>query len=83
MLQNIQYGGGPSVYAYSGSTTTSTNNAMFHVFASQMSGYDSRREKNDSRVSEGKVKKSDEEHEDFLRECYQREYRENNLIRWK
>ena len=82
MLQSIQYNSGPPTYVYS-NNTSGTNSAFFHVYASQMSGHDPRRESPNIKTTVKKREKTTEENEEYLRECYQKEYRERNLIGWK
>ncbi len=82
MLQSIQYGIGPPTYIYSNKAAT-FGNGFFHVYASQMSGHDPRRENPNVREVEKKRGKSKKEREEFLCECYEKEFKENNLIRWK
>lgn len=82
MLQSIQYGSGPPTYIYS-NNATGASYGFFQVFATQMGGYDSRRENQDVRTNPQKREKTKEEQEEYVRECYQREYRERQLIGWK
>ena len=82
MLQSIQYGSGPPTYIYS-NNATSTSNGFFHVYASQMAGYDSRRENPNVKTMPKKMEKSKEKRDEYIRECYEKEYKENNLIGWK
>lgn len=82
MLQSIQYGSGPPTYIYS-NNTTGVNSGFFHVFASQMGGYDSRRENQDVKGNYQKRQRTNEEQEEYLRECYQKEYKERQLLPWK
>lgn len=81
MLQSIQYGSGPPTYIYS-NNATGASSGFFHVFATQMGGYDSRRENHDVRTNTHKREKTQEEQEEYVRECYQREYRERQLPKW-
>ncbi|MBQ8625820.1 MAG: hypothetical protein IJ419_06650 [Agathobacter sp.] len=82
MLQSIQYGSGPPTYIYS-NNVTGMSNGFFHVYASQMSGHDPRRENPNIKSSYKKRENNKEEHADYIRECYEKEYRENHLIGWK
>ncbi len=94
MLNNVQYGGAPSVYAYSGNTANATDNA-FHVFASCMNGYDSRREKNGLKVEDSAVRKtvrkseledsedSQDTKEEAIQEYYHMGYGKRESFLWK
>ena len=82
MLQSIQYSGGPPTYIYS-NNPTGTSEGFFHVYASQMAGHDPRREEKHVQSSTKKREKTKEEKEQYLRDSYERGYREQDLIRWK
>lgn len=79
MLQAIvQYGTGAPTYIYS---QNGANNSFFHVFAAQMDGFDSRRERPESPPVQKKVRAR--ESEEKLQEYYQREFRARGLQGWK
>ena len=79
MLQGIvQIGTGAPTYIYSDSET---NTSFFHVFAAQMDGYDSRRERSESPPTMQKKPRTREPAEK-LQEYYQREFRAGGFFRW-
>ena len=81
MLQSIQYSGGPPTYIYSNNATNASN-GFFHVYASQMTRQDPRREKQEVKQATKKREKTNEEKEKYLRDSYERGYREQELLRW-
>ena len=81
MLQSIQYSGGAPTYIYSNNVTNASN-GFFHVYASQMTGHDPRRENKQVQSSTKKREKTKEEKEKYLRDSYERGYREQELLRW-
>ena len=82
MLQSIQYCSGQPTYVYS-NNVSGTSNAFFHVYASQMTGHDPRRERPNVKEQVKKRERTQEENEEYIRECYQKEYKERNGIGWK
>lgn len=94
MLQSIQYGSGPPTYVYS-NNAVGASNSFFHVFASQMSGYDPRREKKANRQlikREEKAEPLQEAEQNWTKaiiveespqEAYQKEYGKRELFLWK
>ena len=80
MLQAIvQCGTGAPTYIYS---QNGANNSFFHVFAAQMDGYDSRRERSEQQPAVQKKFRM-RESEEALQEFYQREFRVGGLQGWK
>ena len=78
MLQAIvQCGTGAPTYIYS---QNGANNSFFHVFAAQMDGFDSRRERQEPPPVQKKVRAR--ESEEKLQEYYQREFRAGGFQRW-
>ncbi len=82
MLQSIQYGSGPPTYVYS-NNTAGTSSAFFHVYASEMSGYDSKRDNPNVKATQRKQEKSKEKRDEYIHECFEKEYKEINYTRWK
>lgn len=78
MLQSIQYGSGPPLYVYS-NKSTGWNNGAFQVFASRMVGEEKKREQPPLK----RERKTNQEKEQDLLDCYEKEYREREKIRWK
>ena len=82
MLQSIvQYGSGPPTYIYSPNEVTASN-SFFHVFAAEMSGYDSKRQEAEAHYNyqqKPKVRESEEK----LLEYYQREFKVRGINSWK
>lgn len=81
MLQSIQYGNGVPTYIYS-NNPTSGNNGYMHVYASQMTADDKRREEQNVKKTKKKREKTLEEKEKYLRDSYERGYREQDLAKW-
>ena len=81
MLQSIQYTGGVPTYVYSNNATGS-NNGFFHVYASQMTGHDTQRKKEEVKSTAKKREKTNEEKERYLRDTYERGYRGQELLKW-
>ncbi|MBE5887603.1 MAG: hypothetical protein E7283_02065 [Lachnospiraceae bacterium] len=81
MLQSIQYSGGVPTYIYS-NNAASASNGFFHVYASQMAGHDPQRKKEEVKSTAKKREKTNEEKEKYLRDSYERGYREQELLRW-
>lgn len=80
MLQAIvQNGTGAPTYIY---TQNGVNNSFFHVFAAQMDGFDSRRERQEPPPTVQKKVRA-RESEEKLQEYYQREFRAGGFQRWK
>lgn len=83
MLQGIlQYASGPPPREQSLDTQSSASNSFFHVFAAQMNGYDSRRERSTTPFIVQKKPKLRESEESLL-ELYQKEFRTGGLQSWK
>ena len=82
MLQRIiQYGSGPPTYIYSQNEVTASN-SFFHVFAAEMSGYESQREDSQTHhiyQQKPKARVSEEQ----LMEYYEREFKVRGINKWK
>ena len=81
MLQSIQYSGGVPTYVYSNNAANGTN-GFLHVYASQMTGHDPLRKKEEVKSTAKKREKTNEEKERYLRDTYERGYRGQELLKW-